>query len=227
MPYRKKTYRKKKRKYNKYKPTVQKSPGLSNSQIVKMRYAEILTLDAGTAGVAFNTFTASNPNDPYTGVGGHQAKSFDQWMTFYDHFTVLGSKIKVTFQNISVDNTIGNAKSVMVYVGSKPTTTQAFSGLTSMVEDGKYSYKLLTGSQGSASTRVLNGYYSPKKFFGIKDVAGEHDLRGQQGTDPVENAYWEMGCGCLDLTSDPFQIQCMVQIDYIVLLTEPKILGQS
>ena len=102
MPKRKrstrKIYRAKRRKPDwRKRTTIQKGLGFSDGQIVKMRYVEEFELNPGLGSVASYVFRANGLYDPnYTGAG-HQPYGFDQWMTYYNQFTVLGSKMKAIF----------------------------------------------------------------------------------------------------------------------------------
>ena len=85
--------------------------GFPKSKKVRLRYVQTFSLDAPGSGIATRYFRANGMFDPDASVGGHQPLYFDQYMAGYDHYTVIGSKIKVTPSNAST------ADIVPVYYG--------------------------------------------------------------------------------------------------------------
>jgi len=91
------TNRKKGRKLRGYGTTRSNTINgpLAMRQIVKLRYAEDVNISAGIALGSYD-FRANSIFDPnLTGIG-HQPLGHDQWAVFYDHYVVLGARIKVT-----------------------------------------------------------------------------------------------------------------------------------
>ena len=93
MPKRQLARRRRRAPRKKY-PLYQPVP---DSKVVKMRYVDQFTIDPGLGTAGHISLRANGLFDPYVPVGGHQPYSFDQYMEFYNRYTVLGSKITVTF----------------------------------------------------------------------------------------------------------------------------------
>lgn len=221
MPFKKKTYRKKKKKY----AVVRQPQIIADSTIVTLRYVDSVNLNAGAATRAYDTWSATSIFDPYVAVGGHQPLGADQWAQFYNHYQVIGAKITAHFTVIStgtVDNTIGVVK-------LSDTSTWTPTDINTLMEQNKVNYKFLTSGNGSRSYAKVVGYYSPRKFFGLKYPSDEHDLRGttgDSGTDPTENAYFHVGLGSAN-DGDPMLVPVRVVIEYRVKFTERKDIGAS
>ncbi len=77
--------------------TIRRSP-MALKFKATLLYTDEINLDPGVAGVAaYHSFRANDCFDPdETGVG-HQPRGFDQIIPMYEHFTVIGSKMKATF----------------------------------------------------------------------------------------------------------------------------------
>ena len=75
--------------------------GFPNSIITQLRYCDYAQIQSSTGGTASWVFRANGIFDPdYTNVG-HQALFRDAYAGIYDYYTVLGSKLTVTFQSRS------------------------------------------------------------------------------------------------------------------------------
>lgn len=225
MPRRKqnKKTRKPSRRRPKWRSTIQRSPIVSNSQVAKLRYVERITLNAGVATIAYDTFSATSCYDPYVAAGGHQPLGFDEWMNFYEHYMVLGSKITAIGSNY----TTGVNQDVYLVAKLKPDSGATTTNIATIMEQGGASYRLLTSRDGNRSSAVVKCYYSPKKFFSLKNPRDEQDLRGIATSNPTENAYFQISAVGSTSASDPPPIEVLCTLEYTVLFTERKPLQQS
>jgi hypothetical protein len=166
-----------------------------------------------------------DPN--FTGTG-HQPLGFDQWVgTIYDHFTVVGSKIKVTPVQQGYDATGTNAcmYGVILDDNSKFTYTNAPQILESKQGKGA----VLIGNPGTgAGNKPKSAYrnFSSKRFFGAKSTVGKDLYRGGATFSPTEDAFFGVWCGSVG-GNDPDLLNFLVEIEYVAVLTEPKFLAQS
>jgi len=78
---------------------LQVSDPFPPSVSLKMRYAELLQITAGTAGVMGSDykFRLNSVFDPYHPAGGHQAFGFDQMSPIYNKYRVDKASYKITF----------------------------------------------------------------------------------------------------------------------------------
>lgn len=228
MPYKKRArsarrFRKKKSYKKRKTNTVSINRPFANSKICKMRYCDTFTLDAGAAGAGVvHRFRANSIFDPDLTGAGHSPLGKTQLDTLYQHYCVLGSKIRITAL------ATGAGPSDNSYITCQLTDTTASAGtITTYIEQKRGSYKMIGATIGGANKATVGATYSAKKFFGIKDVKDNIGRIGAQMTaNPTEDALFEFGTQQTG-TSDPFALDCMVVIDYIVLLTEPRFLAQS
>lgn len=225
------------RKYAKKKPYVKrptrrrrKKTGIvrqprviADSQIVKLRYVEYVSLDAGISTVAFDTISATSLYDPYPAPGGHQPLGFDQWMAFYNHYMVLGAKCTA---HVDVAN-VTASDGICAVMKLSDSATVPSTSLNQAIEQKKSSYKFLTSRTGSRSLGSVTCFYSPKKFFSLKNPRDEHDLRGDAVSNPAENAYFQLQVYGTNPSDNPTAVNVRFICDYICLLTERKDMPQS
>lgn len=228
MPKRSRSYRKRPRTAKRRRVTrrrgvkglsIQRNPLASRSQLVRMKYAEHVSINpvAGFAGVY--TFRANSINDPNFTAAGHQPMSHDEWANFYDHYVVVGSKIKVTSLALSA----GNGKLLGIHLS---TETSASTNIIALLERGNTSLRLMN-SGGYRLPTTTKGF-SPKRHFGIKDIAdNKHDVGANFGTNPTEAAYFHVLYADTDATTDLASADFLVEIEYTVMLSERKPVNQS
>lgn len=222
MPYkRKRTYRRKKRTYTRRGKGYQVSKSIRapmpTAFKTKFLYAEQVVVDPGAGTVAEHVFSANGLFDPNTTGVGHQPRGFDQFLgIMYDHYTVIGCRLTCSFSNS------GSATPVMVFLKLTDNTTTSVNPID-FLESSYCKRTTCAGNGGSPTTMAIN--VSPAKFLGRK--AMDNDLRGSVSTNPSEMCYIHIGACAVDGITDPSGIGCTVQIEYIVLLTEPKLLTSS
>lgn len=215
-------------------PRFRRAPTLSGfpaRKLVKLRYATRLNLDPPLNGVpVHNGYLANGMFDPNTAIGGHQPMGFDQWMTVYNHFTVLGSRITVQYVPNTTTVIAPIAFGVMlVDDNTMPyTTTDALHQIMESKHGGRF---LRLGANNNSATsyglRVTRNF-SAKKFFGTKAIIGEDTYRGTVAGDPAETAnFLVWACNPTTAGNDPPSCSFLVTIDYIAMLTERKELPQS
>lgn len=194
---------------------------IANTGYVRMRYVQDVDLDPVIGTATSVGFSALGLYDPYVPVGGHQPLGFDQWMTFYDHYTVLGAKCSVTFSSNST-NPVGGGDAV-VGIDLSDAGTGALS-TTNIREQGNCAYAVLSASKGSLS---LSKTFSLKKFFGLRTKAIPDKYTGNVAANPQETCVFRVFVGGKTATQDPGPITCSVTVSYYVRLIEPKILPSS
>lgn len=210
--YKKRSYKKRSRK-RRYRNL--KSP-ISRKLITKLRYSERVSLTAQAAGAVANwRFGANCCYDPNLTGSGHQPRGFDELMALYHHYTVIGSKITVRF---APDDSMHDS---MVGI-----TLNGNSGYTSTLL-GDYaensSVKSAVLPNGANSSRTMSYTYSPKRFHSISKPLSDDSLKGTTSANPTEQAGFMVWMANLDSgSSSGAQVHCLVTIDYIVALTEPK-----
>lgn len=233
MPKRKRSSSKKRvstRKRSRVKRRVRRPlpRAFPKSMTTVLKYVQTVTLDAGASGVpAQYNFRANSIYDPdLTGTGG-QPMGRDQFEIIYDHYTVIGARMKVKFF------TTGDYKqNVAMWVGGRlQDAASTYSNLPYLLEQpGTKGKMMMTGTYDGRQTTDLTLKYSPKKMFklGKGSVVGNTRICAQQGANPVEDAIFSIIAVQPDgSTVDPVPISALVQIEYIVCFTEQRPLNRS
>lgn len=214
---------KKKRARRRGTLSIPRNP-ISNSMIVKMRYVERFTLNPSATAADVYLFIANSIYDPNQTGTGHQPLGHDQWKNFYQHYSVLGSKL--TLKAVSAGTTGGLTGSNPVGIHIVDDTSNV-STLDTIMEQGNGTIGILPNA--NAGCLKLSKTFSTKKYFNRTDVKDCSELRATFEAHPTELAYYRIAAEPFDSsgTSTPYAILCQVVIDYTVLLTEPKELSQS
>jgi len=180
-----------------------------------LTYYDSSSIITGTSTNNAYVFAANGLYDPDITSTGHQPMGFDQMMAFYNHYTVLSTKIRVIASNSS------NALITMFGVSLSGTSTVT-SSVQQLVEAGGLVSRLLgyVGQEGSKSTFVAS--VNIAAFQGVDDPLDDPNLRGDVASNPAELVYFHLNTwnptSATQVTST-FQ----VYLDFDVVFQEPRI----
>lgn len=230
-----KRFKRRGRKFAKtsYRGRVVKVAGalpLPNKFTVKHRYIEpAVVIDPTGLIPAVYTFRANSLFDPNFSGSGHQPMGFDNIMPFYNHYTVIGSKIKVTFQ--SFDTVASTPTVVGILLNGEQ--TPSLPSWDNLAEQGNLTYSIMSPLGSAATTFTpanmtsLTKGYSAHRYFGRRGIITEDDFRGTASTNPVEQAYFHIFVCPANNSTNNGSIQAIVEIEYIAVYTELKQLASS
>ena len=202
--------------------------GFPSRKIVRLRYAQTINLNAsGTGTPVHHNFCANGMYDPDLTGTGHQPMGFDQWMTVYDHYTVLGSKCTARY----IPNTTTDFAPMAFGIMLTDDGTFPYLDIDAIVESraGGRAYRL-GALNNSATSRNLSvtRFFSAKKALGRPTVVGEEELKGSAIANPTEQSHFQIWCvNPTSAGNDPPPCSFMVIIEYIAMLTERRELAQS
>lgn len=188
------------------------------------RYYQEFQLDPTLISPAPYTFSANGLYDPnITGIG-HQPRGFDQLMSLYDHFVVVGVKARFEFENRC---NCASAVSVVVHDSS--------STLTDVEDIGEYKVaKHVTvggenGTNAHSTIKSITMKLNPNKFLGRSKPLSDSQLKGSTFANPVEQAFFSIYQWPVNNVGiiDPPAAQCRVWLDYTAVLIEPKLPSKS
>lgn len=202
-----------------------------DSKLVRLKYADTITINPAVGAIAQHVFCANGLADPDVTVAGHQPRGFDQWMLVYDHYTVIGAKIRV--QAVPLGDS-GTSRSVNLMPGIfgvtlDDNTLLEDTTVQSVIESHqgrKYRYTGPLATHTAGRGPSITKRFSAKKFFKKSAIVGADLYRGDVASNPTETANFGLWYGSI-AGSDPPSMVFMVEIEYIALLTERKHLAQS
>ncbi len=191
------------------------------SKWVRLKYVQTIALDPAIASVAAHYFRANSLFDPdYTGVG-HQPMNFDQVILPYDHYTVYGSKMKVTYmKNVSTASAPG---AYGIFLDDNNTLT--YTSAEGIIESNQRGSKWKTTSDIEESDRQVSVGWGAKRFFGVNSLSG-NNFRAAHGGNPAEDAYFVVWFSNI-AGNDPASANFMVEIEYLAKLSEKSHVAQS
>lgn len=202
--------------------SMYKAP-MPNKFAAKLRYQDSAVLNAGIGVPGLHIVSTNGCYDPNISNLGHQPRGFDQFMTMYDHYTVIGSKITATFclrEGIAYDN-------IHVGIACRDATTVV--NINNYLEGRNVVSKVLRGSDGAGTTShviTLSKTCSTRKFLGRSHPLSDPELKGSSTSNPTEQAYYHLFAQAIQgLGTSDFDVT--YRIDYLVVFSEPKQPAQS
>lgn len=195
--------------------------GFPQQTTVRLKYCENTTITP-SSGFSQTFWRANSIHDPRYAGGGHQPLGSDEWSLFYNHYVVLGSRIKYT---ITGDDSSSSGSQFINSFLSDDGTVASAGNISTLIESGRGMTKVLQGYAGNNRV-ILTTNYSAKKFFNVDDVADNLDRIGAAfGSDPTDEALFVLTT--INTQAINYGLTCLVEIEYIVLFSEPRELVAS
>lgn len=186
-----------------------------SSKIVKLKYNEYIPISSNTSGTVISQyrFNCNSLYDPNQSGTGHQPLYYDTYAGLYNHYLVLGSRIKVTWQGQSNSG-------IPIVVGVFLNDDTSFSGsLQTITEQNKTVWRMLPPDPSKKVITSCN--FSAKRFFGLANAKDSKDNIGANvSTSPSEVATFTLFCQSMDLSTDFTTLRCYVEIEFIAQFSE-------
>jgi len=198
------------------------------TQLVRMNYCAEIGLDPVAGAIDYFDFAANGLFDPeLTGLGGHQPYGFDNMMLAYDHYMVVGSKMTVRFVPTSTNSVVPGYLTVGLF--DAVNQPLVFSNVEHMLESNRVNNNpVIAGFALSSTYRqpVATVYktFSHKKFFNTPRNTSPY--KGSITANPADLAVFSVMASSIG-NNETGVLSFLVRIEYIVILSEPKILAQS
>lgn len=198
--------------------TVPIGLGFPKKMIITHKYCENIAVTSNAGVLAKYQFSCNGMFDPNQTGTGHQPYYFDQMSALYDHYHVIGSRIKYTIVPY-------NTNTVPAYVGvyiDDDTTTTNITDISVLAEQSKCRFKTMTLNVNRPV--YLNSRWSAKKAFG-GSVLGNNSLQGTTTANPTEQQFYTLGIQSFGITTGSFNVA--VEVEYIAVWAEIKEVVQS
>jgi len=231
MPYRK-TYKRKRRKVNRKKGrkknysrvvSFNNSSPLPRTFKATFRYSEpdVEIIPISSPGTNEYFYCMNGLYDPnITGIG-HQPAGFDQLMTMYDHYVVIGCKAIITVLN-SDDN-----HGALVCLDLRD-SAQSLGDMRQAQESGTCKFVTLGNDRNSKSQQTITYNVNPNKFLGRSKPLSDPELKGSASSNPTEKCYLSICSTALRQDqANGEKLVFNVVLEYQAILIEPKPVGLS
>lgn len=180
-----------------------KNVGFPNKLLMRHRFTEVGNLSSAAGALGTFNYRANGMFDPNQTSTGHQPLYFDQLAAVYDHYTVIGSVIKVKFIPLA-----GNTVPMLVGIMKNDDTVITPTLAINLVEQSGTVSGVLT-NPGAQPYLTLTQKFSAKGTFGGNALSNDN-LQGNATSDPAEQTLFTLFAQSIDLTSST---QCYLQID--------------
>lgn len=175
-------------------------------------FGNFQSVNGGIGGTAAAVvFSANGMYDPDISGTGHQPIGFDEYMALYDHYTVIGSRVRVDFLN-------GAAQPYYAFVAVRDTPTTTGDTRT-IVENGYIDYAPINGSTLDRAMVTLKQNVDIGNFLGRADPLSDPQLKGTQGSNPTEQVYYHIGAFAFN-NEDAGVCHFNITIEYDVVFHE-------
>lgn len=227
-----KTYRRKRPYYKRYRRRNYRKKRATNMPIntplrkllkAKLNYTESGSFPTTLQLYNNYTFSANGLYDPNKTGTGHQPMAFDQLMSMYYHYTVIGAHCKVTFINNTPDDV--SDEPLWVGIGISRSSSTTWTSISQFEEQTGTKMVLCNSTQKNGNSRTLTATINPPKYLGISKPLSEDTLKGTSSTNPNEELFFHLFISTLGSVSP----ECNMKVDlsYITIFSEPLKLVQS
>ncbi len=222
--------------------------GFPQSMKATLRYTEVADFTLPNHSAQTATFRANDLYNPRVAGGApfHQPRTFDQYMTLYNTFTVQGSKISLNFvyegymgpSTIATDPGSGNPYLIqevgtpgagkvpslpaVVVAVHKGTEALQAGNPEEQIEKDRTVWKLLTpGTDKTITSKLVTS-----EFFGKDALVGSAGYTGTASNGPDHDILWEVWAGRASnqpiVSGDTCHVRAYVTIEYNATFTDPK-----
>lgn len=181
-----------------------------------VRYVSHCTITmANTGSPGTHVWSMNGLYDPDVTSTGHQPIGFDQYMQMYNHYTVIGARIKATFLS-----TTSNPKGMVYLFRSAGATV-----LTDRDRIGEQTTTVMKPiNKHEVGNVVVQDSANLNKELGQK-VIDEDNNAGTDNENPNEQVFWHLAASSFD--GNAGSVVAVVEIDYDVIFHEPRDVAQS
>lgn len=194
-----------------WKNTVNLGLGFPKKVLMVHKYAELVPITSTTGSPAHYRFSCNGMYDPNITGTGHQPLYFDQMTALYDHYCVVGSRIKISIVHTAAEDV---PMLMNCYVNDDTSEGNANPAFQAEYQTSKW--RLIAGKPVKPTT--FNLTWSARKYFGKNPLANT-ELQGTSAANPTEQSYYNIDFVAADLAST-VQTFVFVEIDFIAMWKE-------
>lgn len=184
-----------------------------------MKYADTYTHTSGAGFPLDLVWNLSSVYDVDTTGVGHQPRGFDQLMSLYDHFVVIGVNVDCIISNHNPNQSVTTVLSVR-------DNNVAINDIIDHLESTTRRVGMLAPEGTGGNTKRFKFNINPNKFLGRSKPLADPSLKGSETANPTEAAYLHLAFADTQAINTVIAQITMI-LTYTVVLIEPKNVGQS
>lgn len=193
--------------------------GFPEKLTTTLRYFDFKVPSAGATTLSGYHFKANGLYDPDTTGIGHQPLGFDQFTPIYNHFVVLGARIKATFTYRDEAGDVVHPIMCGIYDDDDGTNSLTYSSVAEGTDRRKYNFLTTNNDKLEVYSK-----WTSTRTFGNAPVS-DPSQRGSASADPTETHQWYVWY--YNLGNVAMTINVAVDIEYSVVFFEKKDLAGS
>lgn len=205
--------------------------GFPATKHVQMRYVSMFNFTLPDAHPTQAVFSANSINDPLVvpSTGGHRPSGYAQWEPFYNQYLVVGSKCTATVTATGDSNENEPTIVALELLRLVPDATTPAGSMGQRLElSPQIAWCQLPGNDSFVKPTVISNTFSARKWFTRSDILDNwDDLGADFGSDPIEQVYYVLSMGDNANNAQSGEWEFVVEIEYSVMLAEPRTLTQS
>lgn len=182
--------------------------GFPNNFETTLVFGDTYTLTTATQGTPVSKYYGLNTlYDPDPALGGGQPYWFDQFMSIYERYSVLGAKMTATF-NVAAGTTTTNIGPWVVGVIADRNTSTAASTVGNLLASQNSDSKSLSGDYKNVTCTAT---YSPESNLGV--TSWDNDVQGTSSSSP-SLGWWGGLWAATQGTAGATDIRVTIRIEY-------------
>lgn len=201
---------------------------LKPKKMVKLRYVDTVSINPGAAAVAPHFFSANGIFDPDETGTGHQPLLHDTYALLYRNYRVVSSKIKVS----SISSSLTNVNPAFWGVFTDENASLDYTLSTAIIEDKTRTKGYRQSISGAVSlqgngrlTGPMTASFNSKRNLG-KQFQVETTVFGANPSTAGALYHYIIWAGSV-LGNDPGVIPFLVELEYVIELSDPINVAQS
>lgn len=202
----------------KQRTTVTMGTGFPKRLTFTHKYADTTAVSSTAGAINKYIWSTNSLFDPNVTSTGHQPAYFDQLVALYDHYIVIGSRIKFTV-------TPYTASATGFWIGAfidDDAVTAGVTGISSLAEQTTGTVVQVAPNANQTYNMELS--WSAKKAFG-GSILANNKITGTAAASPTEQQSFVFAVQ--GFTSTDVTVQVKAEVEYIAVWNELKDVAQS
>lgn len=190
--------------------------GFPQKMVCKLKYVARSTLTSTAGALTTSNFQANNLY-AVQGSSAHQPLYFDNLMNIYNHYVVLGSKIKVT----AAPNSAGSTNGAVCAVFLNDDTTVVPTNIDAIAEQSSARNVSISAVQDFPTQMYCT--YSAQKVFGPNPIQNV-ELKGDAGANCADTVVYTVAA---QSTSGDAVVNILCELEFTAVFFELKDQAQN